>query len=77
MISQEKIKILHWNACGIRNKIVEFYHHLTENFIDIACVCETFLKANMQLYTHPDFTTYRLDREDRPRGSFNNYTQSH
>jgi hypothetical protein len=45
----EKIKVLHWNACGIRNKIDELFLYLTENHIDVACICETFLKFNMNL----------------------------
>jgi endonuclease/exonuclease/phosphatase family metal-dependent hydrolase len=68
MSVHEKINVLHWNASGIRNKIVELYQHLTENHIDVACMCETFLKSNMQLYSHPDFSTYRLDREERAKG---------
>jgi hypothetical protein len=69
MIHSQFIKIINWNASGIiRNKINEFYHHLITNHIDIACVCETFLKSNMQVESHPNFTTYRFDREDRPKG---------
>jgi exonuclease III len=68
MIYSQYVKIINWNASGIRNKINEFYHYLITNHIDIACVCETFLKSNMQLEAHPNFTTYRFDREDRPKG---------
>ncbi len=35
---------------------------------NISCICETFLKSNLNLYTHPDFIIYRFDREERAKG---------
>lgn len=36
--------------------------------IDIACICETFLKIHLTLYSHPSFRTYRLDRDETNKG---------
>lgn len=41
---------------------------MLKEFIDVACICETFLKANHHLHTHPDFLYYKHDRDDRPKG---------
>lgn len=62
------INVVYWNANGIQDKIIEFYEFLTENHIHIACLNETFLKPSMKLHSHPEFTTHRLDRTDRPKG---------
>jgi hypothetical protein len=63
-----KLKIIYWNANSIRSKLTEFYTFLSDENIDIACICETFLKSDQHINAHPDYITYRLDREDRPRG---------
>lgn len=41
---------------------------MLKEFVDVACICETFLKPNINLHTHPEFTTYRCDREERQKG---------
>lgn len=66
--NKSKLNILFWNANGIRNKIEEFYHFISENNTHIACINETFLKDCQNLYTHPDYKIYRYDRADRPKG---------
>ena len=67
-MENNKIKVVQWNANGIKDRIIEFYYFLTTNNIHIACICETFLKDNIQLHTHPNYRIERLDRNDRPRG---------
>lgn len=62
------IKICHWNANSINGKLVEFYDHLLENKIDIACLNETAFKPHMNPRKHPDFDIIRFDRIGRPRG---------
>lgn len=39
------LKILFWNARELNSKLTEFKTHLYLNDIDVACVCETFLKS--------------------------------
>ena len=56
------LKISQWNARSIRNHIHELYEFMNENFVDIICLCETFLINSDILPTHPDFICYRLDR---------------
>lgn len=66
--SPHTLRIMYWNARSIRNKIVEFYHYLTTNDIQIACLSETFLKPSDHLLSHPDFRIYRLDRPNEAGG---------
>lgn len=41
-----------------------FYAFLIQNHIDVACVCETFLKSGDVLNKHPLYDTHRNDRPD-------------
>lgn len=63
-----KINILHWNANGILSKIHEFYQHLHDNNIHVACLSETFLKPCARLPCDPDFVVHRLDRVNQSKG---------
>jgi hypothetical protein len=58
-----KIKIVYWNANSIQHKIHEFYDLLTSKLIDIACICETHLKPNIIIPSHPDYICIRTDRD--------------
>lgn len=40
-----QLRILFWNARGITNKLTEFKKYIYVNDIDVACVCESFLKS--------------------------------
>lgn len=62
------IKIIFWNVNGINSKKHELYHHMRSNFIDVACLSETFLKPHIKMARDPDFAIYRKDREDGQRG---------
>lgn len=56
----EDIKILLWNANGIRNKKLELFDYLLENSIHICCLNETKLNCNIKL-RHDKFSIFRLD----------------
>lgn len=63
------LNVIYWNANGIRDKIHMLYDYLVLNHIDVACVCETFLKSHHILNKHPDFDYHRNDRpDDRMKG---------
>ena len=62
---KNELSVVYWNANGIDTKIHELYTFLQDNFVDIAC--ETFLKSNSNLHSHPEFKVYRIDREDTRR----------
>lgn len=65
---KQNLKVLYWNANGIRKNIVELYEFLDRHFIHVACISETFLKPHLTLSSHPDYIVHRLDRNDRPKG---------
>lgn len=56
-----KLKLMIWNAQGIRGKVHEFFYFLQKESIDISLVSETRL-SNVISCSHPDYFTYRLDR---------------
>ena len=68
VVHKTTLKVLYWNADGVVNKIHQLYDFMIENFIDVACIQETFLKPNVILHAHPDFRCYRNDRLDRSKG---------
>lgn len=47
--NNETLNILYWNANSIRPKTHQLYAFMTENFIDIACLCETLLNPDDQI----------------------------
>lgn len=61
MAHKDRIPILYSNANGIGNKSIEFFNYLTDQKIQIAADCETFLKSYNRI-SHPDFFIYRLDK---------------
>lgn len=62
MNTSSKLKILSWNAQGIRNKKNGFFQFMLDNNIDIACVQETKLNHDLR-FNHPAFRIFRLDNE--------------
>lgn len=66
--SKRFMKFLYLNANGINNKIHAIYSFMLKEHVDVACICETFLKTHLLLHSHPDFVSYRHDRDDRPKG---------
>jgi hypothetical protein len=66
--NQQFIKVLEWNVNGISNKIHELFNFMTSQHIDIACLCETFLKDSSKVAGDPSFNFYRLDRHEKAKG---------
>lgn len=62
------IKIMTWNAQGIKHKIPELALFLQEHEVDIALIQETFLRPAGKL-TIPNYKTVRTDRITRRGGS--------
>lgn len=56
------IRVLFWNAQGIHKKRDEFVNLLTDEHIDIACICESHLTCNMSFPNIPNYITIRNDR---------------
>ena len=63
MIDSPTLKILHWNANGIRNKKFELFDYLVKNNISICCLNETKLSPDIR-FNHSDFKICRLDNLD-------------
>jgi hypothetical protein len=61
------LKIVTWNAQSIRGKKLEFFDFLVSEGVDVALVSETWLEQNIH-FTHADYITYRLDRENDAHG---------
>lgn len=59
--SQDNLKILNWNACGLAARKSELQHLLEEEGIDIACITETHLKPKHKIFIE-NFKIYRFDR---------------
>lgn len=57
------LKILHWNANGIRSKKHEFFEFLFKNNILVACINETKLNSSLR-FNNPDYRVFRLDDEE-------------
>lgn len=63
----QNVKIICWNARGIRNKIEELYKFLDVHKIDICLLCETWLNPNISI-RNQNFFCYRCDRMERRGG---------
>lgn len=50
MNHKNKLKVVFWNARGISNKLTEFKQFLHDDKIDVACICENFLKNDRSIY---------------------------
>lgn len=46
MYCPRNLKVLFWNARGLRTKLIELKKYLYVNEIDVVCICETFLKSD-------------------------------
>lgn len=62
----KKLRVVFWNCRGISNKLNEFKKYVYDNGIDVACICETFLKGDKTLYVKG----YNCIAENRIRGRF-------
>lgn len=56
------INIAQWNARGFRNHVREFYQFMSDNAIQVACICETNFDQCDIAPSNPEYSLYRLDR---------------
>ena len=59
-----RLKIMQWNAAGLRGRWQEFKQVVAKGNFDVVCIQESKLTANLP-YNLPGFVAYRYDR---PRG---------
>lgn len=59
----DELKIIIWNARGIRNKSLELFQFLVNHGVDVCCVSETWLNSSISI-KHKNFYVYRNDREE-------------
>ncbi|UYV81233.1 hypothetical protein LAZ67_20000416 [Cordylochernes scorpioides] len=58
---KNKLRIIHWNACSLRNKRQQFTEFLNDHDIDIALISEPWLKPCHRMNI-PNYNTVRNDR---------------
>ena len=61
------LRMLHWNAEGVRNTKLELQVLLKERKIDVCCIQETHLNSSHR-FSIRGYETFRRDRKDRPKG---------
>lgn len=61
------LKIVSWNARGIRNKINELFHFLENQNFDVCLLNETWLDSSCTM-KHRNFFCYRNDRQNSRGG---------
>ena len=62
-----QLKMVHWNAEGVRLKKIELQKFLKENSIDVCTIQESHLTTNHRFFIR-GFEIYRQDRKNRPKG---------
>ena len=61
------LRMIHWNAEGVRNKKLELQVLLKERNINVCCIQETHLNSSHR-FSIRRYETFRRDRKDRPNG---------
>ena len=64
---QQALKIVQWNAEGVRLKKTELQHFLKIKAIDVCCIQETHLSSSHRFVIR-GYEVFRQDRENRPKG---------
>ena len=64
---QHSLKIVQWNAEGVRLKKTELQHFLKLKAIDVCCIQETHLSSSHRFFIRA-YEVFRHDRENRPKG---------
>lgn len=64
----DTLKIIFWNARGLRNKFIELEQFIHDYSIDIICINETFLTDTVSLPNIPNFSFYRADGTNHSGG---------
>lgn len=62
-ITHNSLRILHWNANGIRRRINEFFSYLSRNQILVACVNETKLNHRIR-FNNSNYRVFQLDNSE-------------
>jgi hypothetical protein len=57
------INVLYWNANGVQRDLHDLYNYLETRRVDVALLCETFLKSDSKINSNPDYVFHRLDRD--------------
>ena len=63
----QTLRIMHWNAEGVRQKKLELQQFLKAPKIDVCCIQDTHLN-NTHRFSIRGYEIYRADRADRPKG---------
>ena len=63
----QKLRLAHWNAEGVRQKKTELHNFLKQNGIDVCTIQETHLTEKHRFYVR-GYETYRQDRKGRSKG---------
>ena len=63
----QTLRIVHWNAEGVRQKKLELQQFLKVQKIDVCCIQETHLN-NTHRFSIRGYEIHRVDRADRPKG---------
>ena len=63
----QTLRIVHWNAEGVRQKKLELQQFLKAQKIDVCCIQETHLN-NTHRFSIRGYEIHRVDRADRPKG---------
>ena len=63
----QTLRIVHWNAEGVRQKKLELQQFLKAQKIDVCCIQETHLN-NTHRFSIRGYEIHRADRADRPKG---------
>ena len=64
---QQALRIVQWNAEGVRLKKTELQHFLKLKAIDVCCIQETHLSSS-HLFFIRGYEVFRQDRAKRPKG---------
>ena len=64
---QQALKIVQWNAEGVRLKKTELQHFLKLKASDVCCIQETHLSSSHRFFIR-GYEVFRQDRENRPKG---------
>ena len=64
---QQALKIVQWNAEGVRLKKTELQHFLKLKTIDVCCIQETHLSSSHRFFIR-GYEVFRQDQENRPKG---------
>lgn len=68
MIVNYNLKIMFWNARGLRNKIDDLNHYISIENLDIIGINETFLDENAYLPSINNYDCIRVDKNNHSGG---------